>query len=59
LAFFSPKRQLRTHQAQLAAIVQAIAAGEAGDVHDILAAGTPGGGKPLLPVIPRWSAPGS
>ena len=44
-------RQLRTHQAQLAAVVQAIAAGEAPDLCDILAAVTPGGGKSLLPVI--------
>ncbi len=42
---------MRTHQAQLAAIVQAIAAGQAPDVRDILAAVTPGGGKSLLPVI--------
>ena len=46
-----PPRPLRTHQAQLAAIVQAIASGEATDVTDILAAVTPGGGKSLLPVI--------
>ena len=44
-------RPLRTHQAQVAAVVQAIAAGEATDVTDILAAVTPGGGKSLLPVI--------
>ena len=44
-------RPLRTHQAQVAAIVQAIAAGEAREVTDILAAVTPGGGKSLLPVI--------
>ncbi len=44
-------RPLRTHQAQIAAIVQAIAAGEASGVTDILAAVTPGGGKSLLPVI--------
>ncbi len=47
----SPSRPLRTHQAQLAAIVQAIAAGEASGVTDVLAAVTPGGGKSLLPVI--------
>ena len=41
----------RTHQAQVAAIVQAIAAGQGGDITDILAAVTPGGGKSLLPVI--------
>jgi len=46
-----PTRPLRTHQAQVAAIVQAIAAGQATDVGDILAAVTPGGGKSLLPVI--------
>ena len=44
-------RPLRTHQAQLLAIVQAVAAGGAGDVRDILAAVTPGGGKSLLPVL--------
>ena len=44
-------RPLRTHQARVAAIVQAIAAGEAEGVADILAAVTPGGGKSLLPVI--------
>jgi superfamily II DNA or RNA helicase len=44
-------RPLRTHQAQIAAIVRAIAAGEAAEVTDILAAVTPGGGKSLLPVI--------
>ncbi len=42
---------LRTHQAQVAAIVGAIAAAEAADLTDILAAVTPGGGKSLLPVI--------
>ncbi len=47
----APTGFLRTHQAQLAAIVGAIAAGEASDVADILAAVTPGGGKSLLPVI--------
>ncbi len=46
-----PTRPLRTHQAQVAAIVQAIASGQATDVADILAAVTPGGGKSLLPVI--------
>jgi superfamily II DNA or RNA helicase len=46
-----PQRPLRTHQARVAAIVEAIAAGEGGDVADILAAVTPGGGKSLLPVI--------
>ena len=44
-------RPLRTHQRQLASAVQAIASGEAGQVRDILAAVTPGGGKSLLPVI--------
>ncbi len=47
----SPVRSLRTHQAQLAAVVEVIAAGDAPDVRDILAAVTPGGGKSLLPVI--------
>ena len=42
---------LRTHQAQLAAIVGAIAAGEAFDLRDLLASVTPGGGRSLLPVI--------
>ena len=46
-----PPRPLRTHQAQIAAIVRAIASGEANEVTDILAAVTPGGGKSLLPVI--------
>jgi superfamily II DNA or RNA helicase len=44
-------RPLRSHQREVSAIVQAMAAGEAGDVRDILAAVTPGGGKSLLPVI--------
>jgi len=47
----APTRSLRTHQAQLAAVVDAMAAGEAAGVRDILAAVTPGGGKSLLPVI--------
>jgi hypothetical protein len=42
---------LRTHQAQLTAVVDAMALGEAPEVRDILAAVTPGGGKSLLPVI--------
>ncbi len=46
-----PSRVFRTHQAQTAAIVRAIAADLAHDVTDILAAVTPGGGKSLLPVI--------
>ena len=46
-----PPRPLRTHQAQIAAIVWAIASGEASEITDILAAVTPGGGKSLLPVI--------
>ena len=46
-----PARPLRTHQAHVQRIVHAIAAGEAADVTDILAAVTPGGGKSLLPVI--------
>ena len=45
------QRPLRTHQARVAAIVQAIASGDAADCRDILAAVTPGGGKSLLPVI--------
>ena len=44
-------RPLRSHQREVASIVAAIAAGEAGEVRDILAAVTPGGGKSLLPVI--------
>ncbi len=47
----SSSRPLRTHQAQIAAVVHAIAGGQAPDVTDILAAVTPGGGKSLLPVI--------
>ena len=46
-----PARHFRSHQAQTAAIVRAIAGGLAADVTDILAAVTPGGGKSLLPVI--------
>ena len=46
-----PARPLRTHQQLLLGVVQAIAAGGASDVHDILAAVTPGGGKSLLPVL--------
>lgn len=42
---------LRSHQAQLLAILRAIAAGEAPEVRDLLAAVTPGGGKSLLPVL--------
>jgi hypothetical protein len=45
-----PARPLRTHQAQLLAVVTAVAGGQAGDVRDVLAAVTPGGGKSLLPV---------
>ena len=41
----------RAHQRTLRSLVAAIAQGEAGDVTDILAAVTPGGGKSLLPVI--------
>ena len=44
-----PARPLRTHQAQLLVVAQAIAAGA--DSNDILAAVTPGGGKSLLPVL--------
>lgn len=47
----SPPPSLRSHQARIAAITHAIAAGEASDINDILAAVTPGGGKSLLPVI--------
>ena len=47
----SSSRPLRIHQAQIAAVVHAIAGGQAPDVTDILAAVTPGGGKSLLPVI--------
>src|SRR4051794_41542433 len=43
-------RPLRSHQRQLAGVVEAIAAGQT-DARDILAAVTPGGGKSLLPVI--------
>ena len=46
-----PTRVFRIHQARVAAVIQAIAAGQAHDVTDILAAVTPGGGKSLLPVI--------
>ena len=46
-----PPRPLRTHQAQTAALVHAIADGRADEITDILAAVTPGGGKSLLPVI--------
>jgi superfamily II DNA or RNA helicase len=47
----SAHRPLRVHQAQVAGLVDAIAAGELAGVRDILAAVTPGGGKSLLPVI--------
>ena len=47
----SSSRPLRTHQAQTAAVVHAIASGQAPEITDILAAVTPGGGKSLLPVI--------
>src|SRR4051794_16408100 len=43
-------RPLRSHQRQLAGVVEAIASGQT-DASDILAAVTPGGGKSLLPVI--------
>ena len=43
--------RLRSHQRQLAELVEAMARGEAGEVRDVLAAVTPGGGKSLLPVI--------
>ena len=44
-------RSLRTHQAQVAAIVHGLAVGQGAEITDILAAVTPGGGKSLLPVI--------
>lgn len=44
-------RPLRSHQRQFANLIAAMVRGEAGDVRDILAAVTPGGGKSLLPVI--------
>src|SRR5215211_5064155 len=44
------RRPLRTHQREVAGIVEAIATGQT-DLADILAAVTPGGGKSLLPVI--------
>src|ERR671918_547745 len=44
------QRPLRTHQRQVAGLVEAIATGQT-DLADILAAVTPGGGKSLLPVI--------
>src|SRR4051794_14841424 len=43
-------RPLRSHQRQLACVVEAIASGRT-EARDILAAVTPGGGKSLLPVI--------
>ena len=46
-----PLRPLRSHQRRIAGIVAAIAAGEAGDLRDLLAAVTPGGGKSVLPLI--------
>ena len=47
----SSPRLFRSHQCQLSAIVRAIASGEAGEITDVLAAVTPGGGKSLLPMI--------
>ncbi|TCZ53366.1 DEAD/DEAH box helicase [Roseicella aquatilis] len=44
------QRALRSHQQQLAGVVEAIATGQTG-LRDVLAAVTPGGGKSLLPVI--------
>src|SRR5918998_6965599 len=44
------QRPLRTHQRQVAGLVEAIATGQT-DLAYILAAVTPGGGKSLLPVI--------
>ncbi|RYB04438.1 hypothetical protein D3272_13460 [Lichenibacterium ramalinae] len=46
----SQHHPLRSHQAQTAGHVPAIARGELADVRDVLAAVTPGGGKSLLPV---------
>src|SRR6478609_6140046 len=43
-------RPLRSHQRQLAAVIEAIASSQT-QARDILAAVTPGGGKSLLPVI--------
>ncbi|MFO1028653.1 MAG: DEAD/DEAH box helicase family protein [Acetobacteraceae bacterium] len=43
-------RSFRSHQRQLAGVVEAIASG-ATEARDILAAVTPGGGKSLLPVL--------
>jgi len=43
-------RPLRSHQQQLAGVIEAIASGRI-DARDVLAAVTPGGGKSLLPVI--------
>src|SRR3954453_1134652 len=43
-------RPLRSHQRQLACVIEAIVSGQT-DARDILAAVTPGGGKSLLPVI--------
>src|SRR3954471_21713248 len=47
---FSPPRPLRSHQQQLAGVIDAIVSGQT-EARDILAAVTPGGGKSLLPVI--------
>jgi superfamily II DNA or RNA helicase len=46
-----PLTPLRSHQAETLAVMRAIAAGDASDLRDVLAAVTPGGGKSLLPVI--------
>lgn len=43
-------RPLRSHQQQLAGVIEAVVSGRT-DSRDILAAVTPGGGKSLLPVI--------
>jgi superfamily II DNA or RNA helicase len=45
------QRALRSHQAELLALMGAMVRGEASEVRDVLAAVTPGGGKSLLPVI--------
>ncbi|MGG5824016.1 DEAD/DEAH box helicase [Falsiroseomonas sp. HW251] len=44
-------QRLRSHQAELLAVMRAVAAGEASIIRNVLAAVTPGGGKSLLPVI--------
>src|SRR3712207_7780119 len=46
-----PLRPLRSHQRRIAGIVSAIVSGEAGDLRDVLAAVTPGGGQSVLPLV--------